>query len=136
MMNVVIDAGRVMVCPAEALDEALAREGVDRKGLFEVAQGVYATPEALDEAPAREGVDRKRLVEVAEGVYATPEAIDAAPAREGADRKGLVELAQGVFATPEAIEAAKKPRKVFDFLPTLNTCGCKARRALEILFKK
>lgn len=80
MMSVFIAAGRVMVCQAEALDEALAREGVDRKGLFEVAEGV--------------------------------------------------------FATPEAIEAAKKPREVFGFLPTLNTCGREVRRALEILLKK
>ena len=37
MMSVYIDVGRVMVCPAEALDEALAREGVDQKGLVKVA---------------------------------------------------------------------------------------------------
>ena len=80
MMSVYIDAGRVMVCPAEALDEALAREGVDRKGLVEVAEGVYATP--------------------------------------------------------EAIEAAKRPKKVFNYLPTLNTCGREARRALKNLTKE
>ena len=80
MMSVVIDAGRFILCRDEALDEALAREGVDRKGLVEVAEGVYATPEAL--------------------------------------------------------EVAKKPREVFGFLPMLNTCERKARRALEILFKK
>lgn len=80
MMCVFVDRGRVMVCPAEALDVALAREGVDRKGVVEVADGVYATP--------------------------------------------------------EAIEAAKKPRKVFGFLPTLNTCGREVRKALEILLKK
>jgi hypothetical protein len=80
MMNVVIDAGRFILCPDEALDEALSRVGVDRKGLVEVAEGVYATH--------------------------------------------------------EAIEAAKKPRKVFDFLPELNTCGREVRRALKILLKK
>lgn len=50
MMSVFIDVGRVMVCPAEALDEALAREGVDRKGLVKVAEGVFATPEAIEAA--------------------------------------------------------------------------------------
>ena len=50
MMSVFIDAGRVMVCPAEALDEALAHEDVDRKGLVKVAEGVFATPEAIEAA--------------------------------------------------------------------------------------
>lgn len=50
MMSVFINDGRVMVCQAEAFDEALAREGVDRKGLVKVADGVYATPEAIEEA--------------------------------------------------------------------------------------
>ena len=80
MMSVFIDAGRVMVCPESGFDAALSREGVDRKS--------------------------------------------------------LVRVAEGVFATHEAIEAAKRPWKVFGFLPTINTCGREVRRALKILFKK
>lgn len=48
----------------------------------------------------------------------------------------VIDAGRVMVCPDEAFEAAKKPRKVFDFLPELNTCGRKARRALEILFKK